>query len=515
MSLSLGSSLASKVYLGATEIKGAYLGATQVYSSFVSLLDLYPATAAYSAYDLGNKRGSVTESEGTVVNPVQRWRRGSDDALQMFTAEDIDDGTALDFVVPTDVQALYNSARYFNGTSTYVDCGANLITAYPFELTATIATTVSSGVMGVASTAATGSAAKYGIEIINGFPALRCQSTTAGGIPITGGTSVADGANHTIRAVFTGNTSREFFVDGVSVGTDVTNIAFEGGNRVNVGRQLDSSPANYFSGVITSVDLNGVAAYTGLGTSVTAWEDTIGSNDGTETNGAAFTGQGYDAYLLTEYDQSGNDYDLTQTTAANQPLVVSGGALVEQGSSPVSYFDGIDDNLSIPAASFVTPTTALQCSVVVRNDQASIGAGLQETVVGQYDLSNNRSWAMGLDSNSKVQLAFGDPANGSFEGVRISDSAVTINEMQVVGFEYDAGTVTIYRNGIALASTTSGAVPSSLFNSSADFRIGCISNVGFLTNLWNGQVGTIYLSDNLDSDIVDVQQKIMTQYGIS
>jgi len=39
MSLSLGSSLASKVYLGATEIKGAYLGATQVYTSFVSPLN--------------------------------------------------------------------------------------------------------------------------------------------------------------------------------------------------------------------------------------------------------------------------------------------------------------------------------------------------------------------------------------------------------------------------------------------------------------------------------------------
>ena len=34
MAISLGSSLASKVYLGATEIGTAYLGATQVYSGF-------------------------------------------------------------------------------------------------------------------------------------------------------------------------------------------------------------------------------------------------------------------------------------------------------------------------------------------------------------------------------------------------------------------------------------------------------------------------------------------------
>ena len=50
---------------------------------------------------------------------------------------------------------------------------------------------------------------------------------------------------------------------------------------------------------------------------------------------------GLDAYVTKWYDQSGNGYDATQTTAANQPQIVSSGSvIVDLGNKPCLKFSG-------------------------------------------------------------------------------------------------------------------------------------------------------------------------------
>jgi len=93
MALSLGSALATKVYLGATEVSLAYLGATQVYTSgpVVSyLLDDYSGSAV--GYSLRNLSSSWTTSD------VVEVRRSSDNATSGFTATEVSDGTMLAWV---------------------------------------------------------------------------------------------------------------------------------------------------------------------------------------------------------------------------------------------------------------------------------------------------------------------------------------------------------------------------------------------------------------------------------
>jgi len=46
---------------------------------------------------------------------------------------------------------------------------------------------------------------------------------------------------------------------------------------------------------------------------------------------------GTDGFVTTWYDQSGNGYDATQTTAANQPQIVSSGSVITQGGKPAVY----------------------------------------------------------------------------------------------------------------------------------------------------------------------------------
>ena len=47
-------------------------------------------------------------------------------------------------------------------------------------------------------------------------------------------------------------------------------------------------------------------------------------------------------YVVKYYDQSGNNYDMTQTTAADQPTIVSGGTVIQQNNQPTLWIDEPD-----------------------------------------------------------------------------------------------------------------------------------------------------------------------------
>jgi hypothetical protein len=80
------------------------------------------------------------------------------------------------------------------------------------------------------------------------------------------------------------------------------------------------------------------------------------SSDNTETD-IGFSGANLDTTALTSfcsgtngfvttwYDQSGNSRNATQTTAANQPQIVSSGSVILYGTKPTMRFDGVSDFL--------------------------------------------------------------------------------------------------------------------------------------------------------------------------
>lgn len=56
-------------------------------------------------------------------------------------------------------------------------------------------------------------------------------------------------------------------------------------------------------------------------------------------------------YITTAYDQSGNGRHVVQATAANQPQIVSGGAVITLNSLPTMDFDGSNDRLAVTGLS--------------------------------------------------------------------------------------------------------------------------------------------------------------------
>jgi len=76
-----------------------------------------------------------------------------------------------------------------------------------------------------------------------------------------------------------------------------------------------------------------------------AEQDIAFSNNELDTATLESFASGTDAFVTTWYDQSGNGFDVTQTTAADQPQIVSSGSTITEGGKPVIDFDGSDDYL--------------------------------------------------------------------------------------------------------------------------------------------------------------------------
>ena len=72
---------------------------------------------------------------------------------------------------------------------------------------------------------------------------------------------------------------------------------------------------------------------------------------------------GTNGFVTTWYDQSGNSNNATQTTAANQPQIVSSGSVITENLKPTLQFDGSNDSFGISnppltgATAFSTFTT--------------------------------------------------------------------------------------------------------------------------------------------------------------
>lgn len=159
--------------------------------------------------------------------------------------------------------------------------------------------------------------------------------------------------------------------------------------------------------------------------------------------GAWLSGSGY---IVTWYDQSGNGYDATQSTAANQPLYVASG----QNGRPVGRWDGSNDylvttsvdfsgtnaidaylckNLSSPAAvtrilielsedinnytdSFVLAYSIAKFSVFCRGDVGDSIFGSTDPFTG-WKVASSR-WDKSLSSNETSIRANGVPVTGSY-----------------------------------------------------------------------------------------------------
>jgi hypothetical protein len=172
-------------------------------------------------------------------------------------------------------------------------------TAYPFTLAAWIKPdAINIAAQGILCAGDTGGQSKFTIEVNNATIRLRAQGTTND--IFTGGTVTTTSWHH-VAAEFKSATSRELWVDGSSVGTGTTtSVTLPTLNALEIGRQIDSSPSNKYTGLIADVRIyntaigssavSDLASGIHVATGLTGWWldddndilDNAGSNDGVE-----------------------------------------------------------------------------------------------------------------------------------------------------------------------------------------------------------------------------------------
>jgi hypothetical protein len=275
---------------------------------------------------------------------------------------------------------------------------------------------------------------------------------------------------------------------------------------------LDAFPNGSFAASVRKLRQN----YTGASTEVripSNAQSNIGfaDNELNEPSLVSFA-DGGDAFNVVFKDQTGNGRDFSRSTASEQPKIVSNGSVILANGKPTLSYDGTNDHLRRPAQNFCTPTDKLQVSVVVKNNNSNVDNS--QYIIGQYESNDERSWAVIL-ANNEIGVNFGD-SNGGFAAAIRSDNSISFENTKVFGFTYDSGVVVFYINGIQVASSiVSGTNPTTLFDSSADVTIGSVLSNNVAVALWNGQISEIYLADNLNDDIVDIQQNQMAYFNIS
>jgi len=111
-------------------------------------------------------------------------------------------------------------------------------------------------------------------------------------------------------------------------------------------------------------------------------EQDIGFSGGNlDTSALTTFCSGTNGFVTTWYDQSGNANNATQTTAANQPQIVSSGSVITQNGKPSLLFDGSNDSfLSTTAIDplFITavntPNTTAVYNTIMGADSSTAGS---------------------------------------------------------------------------------------------------------------------------------------------
>ena len=192
------------------------------------------------------------------------------------------------------------------------------------------------------------------------------------------------------------------------------------------------------------------AAYTNAGIKVRRSSDNAETDIGFDLSGAldttallAFTGTSAlnNGFVTTWYDQSGNGLNVTQTTAINQPQIVSSGAVITQNSKPILRFN----SQFLQFNSTLTPAT----------NWSIFGVGLKN-LAGQ-----TLTFIGGTTSFNAALVGFSDNniyILGTGNYITTSDAPVTSYRINS-GFVVSGVASSLYRNNTLLStSSTGGAV---------------------------------------------------------
>lgn len=219
------------------------------------------------------------------------------------------------------------------------------------------------------------------------------------------------------------------------------------GIGIGVGRQRFAEGfvglLDTYSGAAAAYSLRKLrTAYTGNAIRVRRASDNTEQNIGfvnNELDTASLTSfcSGTNGFVTTWYDQSGNGRDATQTTAANQPLIVSSGSVITENGKPSLQFDGSNDYF-ISSNTFTHST-----KIIVSTKPLTAGLmwsgydGTNSNYIGRpsgfpggfYYFENTSSFDVETNFAAGQHIYFADVTKKLYEDtvLKLSDTSFTAN----------------------------------------------------------------------------------------
>jgi hypothetical protein len=181
--------------------------------------------------------------------------------------------------------------------------------------------------------------------------------------------------------------------------------------------------------------------------------------DGTLATWSAAT----DSFVVTWYDQAGSK-DMTESTAANQPQIVSSGSVITDGANPALYFDGTNDQFTATGVSNWDLANNLTLVGVASQPDAATASVIFSQRTGSG--SPTKGWWVAVDtSTAKNFLAFND---GSLDVLNLT-SQETTTDQRLCFFTSATGTLNGYYNG---TQQETGVTASTTYTATPNFSIG-------------------------------------------
>lgn len=194
----------------------------------------------------------------------------------------------------------------------------------------------------------------------------------------------------------------------------------------------------------------------------------------------AFVGAGNDGFISKWYDQSGNGFEAAQATGANQPQIVSAGAVLTQNSKPSVKFS-------------LAGLTNLTC------------AGATSVNAGVPGMTATMTWTPVTGALSEV--VFYTSTNGGAGATRSSMSKSASDKQGTSGRKLDGDTTQSKTSGAAVAGSTH--VSSGVW----DYTNSIISN--YIDGVSDGSGAATWGAGTTNSAGVSLAVNIGSQNGIN
>lgn len=239
-------------------------------------------------------------------------------------------------------------------------------------------------------------------------------------------------------------------------------------------------------------------AYTGDAIEVRRASDNSTQNIGFVNNELDTTSlesfcSGTNGFVTTWYDQSGNGNDASQTTAANQPQIVSSGSTITEDGKPSLQFDGSDDDLSVS-----TP-------ILDAGGEQSIFSTINNTSgswFSQYTSSTTGRFLLGLRGTGYNGAFFG---GGTSFGLNIS--VPNANNELITVIKDSSSSMDGYLNGSLIESASGTSKSIQQINS----QVGSLNGLDYLDAKFQEII--LYNSDQ-SSNRTDIETNINDFYNI-